>query len=105
MIAAVFGRFAILRVGARQLAVAARPGPEVPAAAGTRPTTHGSLSGLVGRVARASALAQVLGQLVSFVQTIALARLLTPTDIGIFSAGTVLTGLFVTFVEGGLRPA
>ena len=61
------------------------------------------MSGLVGRVARASALAQVLGQLVSLVQTIALARLLTPTDIGIFTAGTVLTGLFVTFVEGGLR--
>ena len=54
-------------------------------------------------MARASALAQVLGQLVSLVQTIALARLLTPTDIGIFTAGTVLTGLFVTFVEGGLR--
>jgi O-antigen/teichoic acid export membrane protein len=92
-----------LRAGARHLPVAARPGPEVPAAAGTRPTTHGSLSGLVGRVARASALAQVLGQLVSFLQTIALARLLTPTDIGIFTAGTALTGLLVTFVEGGLR--
>jgi len=44
-----------------------------------------------------------LGQLASFVQTIALARLLTPTDIGIFTAGTVLTGLLTTFVEGGLR--
>jgi O-antigen/teichoic acid export membrane protein/cell division septum initiation protein DivIVA len=61
------------------------------------------LSGLVGRVARASALAQVFGELVTFVQTIALARLLTPRDVGIFIAGTVLTGLFTTFVEGGLR--
>jgi O-antigen/teichoic acid export membrane protein len=92
-----------LRVGARDLAVAARPGPEVPAAAGIPPTTHGSLSGVVGRVARASAVSQVFGELVTFVQTIALARLLTPTDIGIFIAGTVLTGLFTTFVEGGLR--
>jgi len=58
---------------------------------------------VVGRVARAAALAQIFGQLVSFLQTIALARLLTPTDIGIFAAGTVLTGLLANFVEGGLR--
>ena len=61
------------------------------------------MSGSVGRVAKASALSQVFGELVSFVQTVALARLLTPTDIGIFSAGTVLTTLFTNFVEGGLR--
>ena len=71
--------------------------------AGSRSTTHGSLSGLVGRVARASALAQLFGQLVSFVQTVVLARLLTPTQVGIFAAGTVLTTLFTDFVEGGLR--
>ena len=71
--------------------------------AGSRSTAHGSLSGLVGRVASASALAQLLGQSVSFVQTIALARLLTPTDVGIFTAGTVLTTLFTNLVEGGLR--
>lgn len=71
--------------------------------AGSRSTAHGSLSGLVGRVASASALAQLFGQLVSFVQTVALARLLTPTDVGIFAAGTVLSALFTNFVEGGLR--
>ena len=71
--------------------------------ADSRPTTHGALSGSVGRVARASALAQIFGEFVSFVQTIVLARLLTPTDIGIFTAGTVLTMLFTNFVEGGLR--
>ena len=71
--------------------------------AGSRSTAHGSLSGLVGRVASASALAQLFGQSVSFVQTIALARLLTPTDVGIFTAGTVLTTLFTNLVEGGLR--
>lgn len=71
--------------------------------ADSRSTNHGSLSGLVGRVASASALAQIFGQLVSFVQTVALARLLTPTQVGIFTAGTVLTALFTNFVEGGLR--
>lgn len=71
--------------------------------AGSRPAAHGSLSGLVGRVASASAVAQILGQLVSFVQTIGLARLLTPTDVGIFTAGSVLTVLFTNLVEGGLR--
>jgi PST family polysaccharide transporter len=50
-----------------------------------------------------SALSQVFREFVSFAQTVALARLLTPTDIGIFTAGTVLTALFVNFVEGGLR--
>ena len=54
-------------------------------------------------MASASALAQLFGQFVSFVQTIALARLLTPTDVGIFTAGTVLTVLLATFVEGGME--
>jgi O-antigen/teichoic acid export membrane protein len=71
--------------------------------AGSQSRTHGSLSGLVGRVASASALALLFGQLVSFAQTVALARLLTPTQVGIFTAGTVLTVLFTNFVEGGLR--
>lgn len=71
--------------------------------AGNQPTTHGPLSGLVGRVANASALAVLFGELVSFFQTVALARLLTPTQVGIFIAGTVLTALLTTFVEGGLR--
>jgi PST family polysaccharide transporter len=73
------------------------------ASAGSQPAAHGSLSGLVGRVASASALAQIFGQFVSFAQTIGLARLLTPTDVGIFTAGTVLTVLFTNLVEGGLR--
>src|SRR5512146_790269 len=63
------------------------------ASAGSQPTAHGSLSSAVHRMASASALAQIVGQLVSFVQTVILARLLTPTDVGIFTAGTVLTVL------------
>ena len=71
--------------------------------ADSRSTTHGSLSGSVRRVASASALAQLFGQFVSFVTTIGLARLLTPTDVGIFVAGTVLSALLTNFVEGGLQ--
>ena len=70
---------------------------------GPRPKAHGSLTRTVNRVARASAYAQIFGQLVSFGQTIALARLLTPSEVGVFTAGTVLTILFTNFVEGGLR--
>jgi PST family polysaccharide transporter len=54
-------------------------------------------------MARASALAQLVGQLVSFGQTVILARLLTPTDVGIFAAGTVLTALLTDVAAGGLQ--
>jgi O-antigen/teichoic acid export membrane protein len=73
------------------------------ASAGSRPTAHGPLSRTVHRVAHASALAQLFGQSVSFVQTVILARLLTPMDVGIFSAGTVLTVLFTDVAGGGLQ--
>ena len=73
------------------------------ASAGSRPTAHGSLSGTVHRMARASALAQLVGQLVSFGQTVILARLLTPTDVGVFAAGTVLTALLADVAAGGLQ--
>ncbi len=62
-----------------------------------------SLLSSIGRVAGASAVALVFGEIVSLVQTVALARLLSPAEIGIFVAGTVLTTLLGTFVEGGLR--
>ena len=71
--------------------------------AGSRPTAHGPLSRTVHRMARASALAQIFGQSVSFVQTVILARLLTPMDVGIFSAGTVLTVLLTDVAGGGLQ--
>ena len=57
----------------------------------------------IAPVAAASALALVLGQVFSVAQTVVLARLLTPTEVGYFAAGSVFT-LFVTnFAEGGLR--
>lgn len=62
-----------------------------------------SLLSKIGRVAAASAAAQFVGEGVSLVQTIALARILTPTEVGYFAAGSVLTSFVGNFVEGGLR--
>ncbi|GAA2062397.1 oligosaccharide flippase family protein [Williamsia deligens] len=62
-----------------------------------------SLRGRIGRVAAASAIALVFGEVLTLVQTIALARLLTPAEVGIFVSGTVITSFLGEFVEGGLR--
>jgi O-antigen/teichoic acid export membrane protein len=52
-----------------------------------------------------SAGALVFYQLVSLVQTMALARILSPYEVGIFYSGTVLSTFLVTFSDGGLRNA
>ncbi|MHA6616950.1 oligosaccharide flippase family protein [Pseudonocardia sp. DLS-67] len=57
------------------------------------------------RVATASAGAQAIAQCVSLLHTIVLARLLSPAEVGIFAAGTVLTALLLDVSEGGLRAA
>ena len=57
----------------------------------------------IGNVAAASAIALVFGELLTLGQTVALARLLSPAEVGFFVAGTVLTALLSKFVEGGLR--
>ena len=44
-----------------------------------------------------------VGEAVSLVQTIVLARLLTPTEVGLFAAGTVLTMFLSDMSESGLR--
>ena len=54
-------------------------------------------------VAAASAGALLVGELITLVQTVALARLLSPSEVGLFVAGTVLTTFLTNFVEGGLR--
>lgn len=59
----------------------------------------------IRRVALASAAAQGIGEVISLVQTIVVARLLTPVEVGVFAAGTVLTTFLAEFSEGGLRPA
>ena len=59
----------------------------------------------IARVATASAAAQAVTQTVALLQVVVIARLLTPTEVGIFAAGTVLTTLLLEFSEGGLRAA
>lgn len=78
--------------------------PADPAAAES-PTTadSSSLRGRMGSVAAASAAALVIGQVVSLAQTVALARLLTPREVGLFAAGSVTTSFVSHVVEGGLR--
>lgn len=87
-----------------------RPGPEPEAdSSPTEPveavsaSEAPSLRDKITKVAAASAVAQVIGEVVSLLQTIALARLLGPTTVGIFAAGTVLTTFLANFAEGGLR--
>ena len=59
----------------------------------------------VRRVAAASAVALLITEFVSLAQAVALARLLSPAEVGFFAAGTVLTAFATDFVEGGLRAA
>ncbi|NMN96664.1 polysaccharide biosynthesis protein [Nocardiaceae bacterium YC2-7] len=56
-------------------------------------------------MAAASAFALVLGQAISLAQTIAVARLLSPSVVGVFVAGTVITSFLANLVEGGIRSA
>ncbi|SNT02382.1 polysaccharide transporter, PST family [Geodermatophilus pulveris] len=54
-------------------------------------------------MAAASAVALVIGELITLGQTVALARLLTPAQVGLFVAGGVLTTFIGNFMGGGLR--
>ena len=65
--------------------------------------TGDSLRARVSKVAAASAAALIFTELISLVQVIALARLLTPAQVGLFVAGSVLTTFVGNLVEGGLR--
>lgn len=72
---------------------------------GAELTRSESLSPILRRGAIISAGALVFSQLVSLVQTLVLARILSPYEVGIFYSGTVLSSFLVTFSEGGLRTA
>lgn len=60
---------------------------------------------LLRRGTAITVVALVLVQVVSLVQTVVIARLLTPAEIGVFAAGTVLFGFVYSLGEGGLRHA
>ncbi|MGD9705283.1 MAG: lipopolysaccharide biosynthesis protein [Acidimicrobiia bacterium] len=64
-----------------------------------------NLSGTLRRGASYSGIALVATQLIAFAQTLVLARLLTPEELGVYVVGTILTGFLVTVSEGGLRLA
>jgi PST family polysaccharide transporter len=64
-----------------------------------------NLAPILRRGAKISAGALLFTQLVSLVQTMALARILSPYEVGVFYAGTVLTTFLLTLSEGGLRSA
>lgn len=77
---------------------------EVTATKGDQDATPG-LTGTLRRGAKISAGALVFTQLVSLGQTLALARILSPAEVGVFYAGTVLSMFLVSVAEGGLRSA
>ncbi|WP_106096817.1 oligosaccharide flippase family protein [Pseudonocardia dioxanivorans] len=64
-----------------------------------------TLGSTLKRGAMLSGLALGVVQVVSFVQTLILARILDPTQIGLYAAGTVMMGFLLGFTEGGLRGA
>ncbi|WP_099042252.1 oligosaccharide flippase family protein [Mycobacterium neglectum] len=66
----------------------------------TEPTS--GLSGVLKRGAAMSAAGLVIAQTATVVQTIVLARLLGPYEVGLFMAGSVLIGFLVTASQGAL---
>ncbi|KWX66514.1 lipopolysaccharide biosynthesis protein [Mycobacterium sp. NAZ190054] len=67
--------------------------------------TPGPLSRTLRRGAAIATGMLVFTQLVSLAQTLVLARLLSPAEVGWFAAGTVLSGFLVTFAEAGMANA
>ncbi|MGH3613060.1 MAG: lipopolysaccharide biosynthesis protein, partial [Pseudonocardia sp.] len=65
----------------------------------------GPLARIARRGAALSAFTLVLVQGTSLISTLILARLLTPEEVGLYAAGTVLAGFLTVFAEGGLRAA
>jgi O-antigen/teichoic acid export membrane protein len=68
-------------------------------------TPVGDLAWTLRRGAVISAGTLIVVQLVSLAQTLVLARILSPAEVGIFAAGTVLSSFLLAFSEGGLRNA
>ncbi|MCV7356205.1 lipopolysaccharide biosynthesis protein [Mycolicibacterium fluoranthenivorans] len=73
--------------------------------AGVPGSSVGPLSGTLRRGAAIATGMLVFTQLVSLVQTLVLARLLAPAEVGWFAAGTVLSGFLTTFAEAGMSNA
>lgn len=75
-------------------------------AGGRRPLTlTGPLAGLARRGAALSAVTLLLVQGISLGSTLVLARLLSPAEVGVFAAGTILSGFLTVFVDSGMKNA
>lgn len=72
---------------------------------GTATVAAGSFAGIVRRGAMISGLTMALTQLISLMSLIWIARLLTPAEVGVYAAGTVLSAFLTSASEGGLRLA
>jgi O-antigen/teichoic acid export membrane protein len=83
--------------------MADQPGGKVDAAAPEPSPAPPALGVRIKRVAAASAAARGVTEVVALLQTVVLARLLTPLEVGVFTAGTVLTAFLGNFAEGGMR--
>ena len=96
-------------VGVRKQSVAPGggrpPNGDAPVLPPQTPQAIRPLASTVRRGAAMSGLALVVVQVVSVAQTLLLARLLSPAEVGLFAAGTVLSGFLVSFTESGLRGA
>ena len=64
-----------------------------------------SLGGTVRRGAAVSAVSFVVVQVVTLAQIVVIARLLSPAEIGVYAAGTVLTGFVMSFSAEGMAAA
>ncbi|HKP43755.1 oligosaccharide flippase family protein [Mycobacterium sp.] len=67
--------------------------------------SQGGLSGVLKRGMGYSAIGVVVCQIVVIVQTIVLGRLLGPQEVGVFTAGSVLTGFLLLFAQSTLAQA
>jgi O-antigen/teichoic acid export membrane protein len=82
-----------------------RAGPRAPLETQPWTATTADLTNKLKRGAGMAAIGLVIVQIVAVAQTLVLARLLGPHEVGIFAAGTVLTGLVAVFAQQTLSHA
>ncbi|MGQ0573013.1 MAG: lipopolysaccharide biosynthesis protein [Pseudonocardia sp.] len=69
------------------------------------PDVSAGLAGVARRGAAVSAVTLVLVQVISLASTLAIARVLSPQEVGLYAAGTILSGFLVIFAAGGMKVA
>lgn len=80
-------------------------GPRTPVETEPRTETTADLTNVLKRGAGMAAIGLVIVQIVLVAQTLVLGRLLGPHEVGIFAAGTVLTGVIAVFAQNTLSHA